>query len=115
MAACRSEMTLTPDMVAASCLVVAEVDARVTGMAQLIVRNSVAELDKLFVEPDRQADVVRALDGLIHVPFQFDTAGSQIIFYEPGTDYLEAERLREQQPVVAFRELACLAQTAEAA
>jgi D-glycero-alpha-D-manno-heptose-7-phosphate kinase len=69
----------------------------------------------LFVEPDRQADVVRALDGLIHVPFQFDTAGSQIIFYEPGTDYLEAERLREQQPVVAFRELACLAQTAEAA
>jgi GNAT superfamily N-acetyltransferase len=62
MAACRSEMTLTPDMVAASCLVVAEVDARVTGMAQLIVRNSVAELDKLFVEPEsHRLGVGRAL------------------------------------------------------
>jgi GNAT superfamily N-acetyltransferase len=52
MATCRFETTLTPDMVATSCVVVAEVDARVTGMAQLIVRDSVAELDKLFVEPD---------------------------------------------------------------
>jgi hypothetical protein len=36
MAACRFEMTMTPDMVAASCVVVAEVDARVAGVAQLI-------------------------------------------------------------------------------
>jgi hypothetical protein len=45
MAACRFEMTLAPDMVAASCVVVAEVDAHVVGVAQLIVRDSVAELD----------------------------------------------------------------------
>jgi D-glycero-alpha-D-manno-heptose-7-phosphate kinase len=68
----------------------------------------------LFVEPDRQAAVTRALDDLIAVPFQFETAGSQVIFYEPGTDYLEAERLREQQPLVAFRELTCAGQAVEA-
>ena len=60
----------------------------------------------LFVPPDRHRDVLYALDGRIHVPFEFEPAGSQIIFYEPGTDYEEAERLREQQPLRAFRELA---------
>jgi D-glycero-alpha-D-manno-heptose-7-phosphate kinase len=58
----------------------------------------------LFVEPDKQSAVVRALDGLIHVPFEFESSGSQIIFYEPETDYLEAERARQQQPLVAFKE-----------
>src|SRR5262245_1973750 len=33
----------------------------------------------LFVEPDRQESVRQALDGLIHVPFQFESAGSQIV------------------------------------
>src|SRR5262245_46517547 len=37
----------------------------------------------LFAEPDSQEAVRRALDGLIHVPFQFETSGSQIVFYEP--------------------------------
>ena len=55
----------------------------------------------LFVEPDRQQAILDALDGLIHVPFQFETAGSQIIFYEPGIDYREAERIRGQQLVIA--------------
>jgi GNAT superfamily N-acetyltransferase len=62
MAASRFEAILTPDMVAASCVVVAEIHARVAGVAQLIVRDSVAELDKLFVEPDRHRQGVgRAL------------------------------------------------------
>ena len=52
MAACRSEVTMTPDMVTASAVMVAEIDGRVTGVAQLIVRGSIAELDKLFVGPD---------------------------------------------------------------
>ena len=68
----------------------------------------------LFVEPNRQEAVTRALDGHLHVPFQFESAGSQIIFYEPGTDYLETERLRDRQSLVAFRDLACAAQTVEA-
>ena len=41
--------------------------------------------------------------GRIHVPFEFETAGSQIIFYEPGVDYLEAEKARERS-VFAFKE-----------
>lgn len=36
----------------------------------------------LFVPPERRADVRRRLDRLIHVPFQFEFNGSQIIFYE---------------------------------
>jgi D-glycero-alpha-D-manno-heptose-7-phosphate kinase len=62
----------------------------------------------LFVEPDRRADVSAALDGLIHVPFRFETAGSQIIFYEPGTDYEEQDRLRTSRPVPGFRELSAV-------
>lgn len=50
----------------------------------------------LFVQPDRRADVLEALDGSIHVPFAFDTGGSQIIFYEPGVDYAESDRRRNR-------------------
>jgi D-glycero-alpha-D-manno-heptose-7-phosphate kinase len=48
----------------------------------------------LFVAPEQQPAVLEALDGRIHVPFQFESAGSQIIFYEPGVDYREAELAR---------------------
>lgn len=59
----------------------------------------------LFAPPDKHADILRALDGRIHVPFEFDSAGSQIIFYEPGVDYREAERARERSafPFKEFR------------
>jgi D-glycero-alpha-D-manno-heptose-7-phosphate kinase len=46
----------------------------------------------LFVPPERRADVLDALDNRIHVPFEFDSTGSQIIFYEPGVNYDEADR-----------------------
>ena len=59
----------------------------------------------LFVEPDRQADVKRALEGRIHVPFRFDSAGSQIVFYEPEANYDEVERERGLCQPAAFREL----------
>ena len=42
----------------------------------------------LFVPPDRQAEVKRRLDTLIHVPFRFEHTGSQIVFYEPEADEL---------------------------
>jgi D-glycero-alpha-D-manno-heptose-7-phosphate kinase len=51
----------------------------------------------LFVPPERRADVIEALDGCIHVPFEFESGGSQIIFYEPGTDYEAADRARGTQ------------------
>lgn len=38
----------------------------------------------LFVNPDEQNSVREALKGLLHVPFKFETGGSQIIFYEPN-------------------------------
>jgi D-glycero-alpha-D-manno-heptose-7-phosphate kinase len=49
----------------------------------------------LFVPPERRASVLAALSGCIHVPFEFESGGSQIIFYEPGTDYEAADRGRE--------------------
>jgi len=37
----------------------------------------------LFVRPDQRARVVAALNGLIHVPFRFETSGSRIVLYQP--------------------------------
>jgi D-glycero-alpha-D-manno-heptose-7-phosphate kinase len=68
----------------------------------------------LFVEPDRQPDVLRAMESRIRVPFAFESAGSQIVFYEPETDYHEAERARQYQPLAAFKELSSPSLTAEA-
>ena len=39
-----------------------------------------------FVRPEHQSRVKDALKDLLYVPFQFETSGSQIIFYE--SDYL---------------------------
>jgi D-glycero-alpha-D-manno-heptose-7-phosphate kinase len=37
----------------------------------------------MFVEPEKQAAVRDALSELIYVPFRFETAGSQVIYYQP--------------------------------
>jgi D-glycero-alpha-D-manno-heptose-7-phosphate kinase len=62
----------------------------------------------LFVPPDRRAAVRDALERQIHVPFAFESAGSQIIFCEPGVDYrlAEADRARRKHREVVFEELA---------
>jgi D-glycero-alpha-D-manno-heptose-7-phosphate kinase len=52
----------------------------------------------LFVPPARRPAVLAALRGKIHVPFAFESAGSQIIFYDPGVDYREAEKARLLAP-----------------
>jgi D-glycero-alpha-D-manno-heptose-7-phosphate kinase len=59
----------------------------------------------LFVPPEKRASVLSALRPQIHVPFAFESAGSQIIFYEPGVDYREAEMARTLQ-VAPCEELA---------
>jgi len=41
----------------------------------------------LFVKPELQPEVREALSGVLHVPFRFESAGSQIIFYEPDLVY----------------------------
>lgn len=60
----------------------------------------------LFVPPSRQPKVREKLSRLIHVPFKFESSGSQIIFYDHEEDYSVEERARATQPVQAFRELA---------
>jgi D-glycero-alpha-D-manno-heptose-7-phosphate kinase len=37
----------------------------------------------MFVSPEKQSAVREALSELIYVPFKFETAGSQVIYYEP--------------------------------
>jgi len=37
----------------------------------------------LFVSPDKQESVYKALNELIHVPFEFDNSGSRIVLYQP--------------------------------
>jgi D-glycero-alpha-D-manno-heptose-7-phosphate kinase len=68
----------------------------------------------LFVPLERQAAVLDALGGRIHVPFAFESAGSQIIFYEPGVDYEAADQARRQRGAVCFTELSSGEVTAEA-
>lgn len=60
----------------------------------------------LFVPPERREPVRQALDSLIHVPFRFESAGSQVIFFDREADYLAEEQQRAAMPARAFRELA---------
>ena len=59
----------------------------------------------LFVPPRRRPAVLAALAEQIHVPFAFESAGSQVIFYEPGVDYQKEEKARRGRPAALFREL----------
>jgi D-glycero-alpha-D-manno-heptose-7-phosphate kinase len=68
----------------------------------------------LFAPPEKQKDVLEAMGGRLHVPFEFDWSGSQIIFYEPGVDYQQAE-LARQYRAPTFKELSPAALTSEAA
>ena len=58
----------------------------------------------LFASPDRQEGIKRKLDRLIHVPFHFESGGSQIIFFDPETEYHDEERARASGPRPVFRE-----------
>jgi D-glycero-alpha-D-manno-heptose-7-phosphate kinase len=58
-----------------------------------------------FVPPERQAAVRRALDRLIQVPFEFESAGSQIVFFDPQEDYEAQDKERMAREINAFQEL----------
>ena len=68
----------------------------------------------LFVPPSRQKSVVENLNGLVRVPFKFESSGSQVIFFEPEEDFEAIERLRAEQNIMPFRELETMAKTGEA-
>lgn len=59
----------------------------------------------LFVPPDRHAAVLDELKGQLHVPFELESSGSQVLFCERGVDYETAERARQNQPGLRFREM----------
>jgi D-glycero-alpha-D-manno-heptose-7-phosphate kinase len=58
----------------------------------------------LFARPDDHAALREKLDRLIHVPFRFESAGSQIIFYDPETEYPAEEQARANGAPRVFRD-----------
>jgi len=58
----------------------------------------------LFVPPPLQSKVKESLNKLLHVPFKFESSGSQIIFFDSEEDYSAEDKARVNQPVGAFRE-----------
>ena len=66
----------------------------------------------LFVPPSARERVREALGRYIHVPFHFESSGSQIIFYEPEQqDYSESERDRAKRIISSFKELGSIQKT----
>lgn len=59
----------------------------------------------LFAPPETHRQIREKLCRLIHVPFEFEFGGSQIIFFDPQEDYSEQEKHRENQQIDAFEEL----------
>jgi len=46
----------------------------------------------LYVPPEKQPDVKQKLSHLLHVPFNFEPKGSQIIFHDQHKEYKEEEQ-----------------------
>jgi D-glycero-alpha-D-manno-heptose-7-phosphate kinase len=59
----------------------------------------------LFAPPEKQEGIRASLNHLLHVPFRFESSGSQIIYYERDQDYSAVERARASQTIQAFKEL----------
>jgi D-glycero-alpha-D-manno-heptose-7-phosphate kinase len=59
----------------------------------------------LFAPPSRHEAIRQRLNTLLHVPFEFEFNGSQIIFLSHEVDYTAAENARAGQSLQAFREL----------
>ena len=64
----------------------------------------------LFVEPALHAKVRERLNRLIHVPFNFDSSGSHIVFADSEEDYSVQENERSKQALDPFQELASTGQ-----
>ncbi len=59
----------------------------------------------LFASPSKQRKIKEKLHKLIHVPFKFESSGSQIIFADPEADYSNEDKVRRNQKIRPFREL----------
>ena len=65
----------------------------------------------LFAPPERHSEIKDTFKHLIHVPFEFEFSGSQIIFFDPEKDYSAQEQTRASQPIKSFRELSRLSRS----
>ena len=59
----------------------------------------------LFVPPEKQQTVRECLPELVHVPFRFESSGSQIIFFDPEEDFSAVEEDRAKRTIRKFCEL----------
>lgn len=58
----------------------------------------------LFAPPRHHNHIREKLEGLLHVPFNFDTGGSQVIFYDQEQDYSAVEEDTRLRKIIPFRE-----------
>ncbi|MBM3846716.1 MAG: kinase [Verrucomicrobia bacterium] len=58
----------------------------------------------LFAPPRCHNHIREKLGGLLHVPFHFESSGSQVIFYDLERDYTAAEEDTRQRKIIPFRE-----------
>lgn len=59
----------------------------------------------LFAAPSEHEKIQERLSGLIHVPFRFESGGSQILYCDAEQDYASAEARRDRLKTTPFREL----------
>jgi D-glycero-alpha-D-manno-heptose-7-phosphate kinase len=59
----------------------------------------------LFVPPEVQQKIVKKFNKLIHVPIRFESAGSQVIFYDPRENHPDLDKKRRKNSISPFREL----------
>jgi len=58
----------------------------------------------LFARPQDQSKIREKLSKLVCVPFQFEFAGCQVIFFDPEEDYSLLEIERANRPILGFKE-----------
>ena len=58
-----------------------------------------------FVPPERQSKLRKRFSRLIHVPFEFEFSGSQIIYFDVEEDFEKHDKARAHQQLEPFREL----------
>jgi D-glycero-alpha-D-manno-heptose-7-phosphate kinase len=59
----------------------------------------------LFVPPDRRVRVREKLSRLIHVPFKFESQGSQVVLFDQEVDYSHEDLARQGLRTEQFQEL----------
>jgi len=59
----------------------------------------------LYVPVENQANVKKKLSHLLHIPFSFETNGTQIIFFDQDNEYLEEDMHRDENSIQGFMEL----------